>query len=73
MSTFLARPPIVTGQDGLPHCGWCRDADLCSYHKNQVRTGLDTLVSAHTLAGATSDLRFIVRKPPRGYTAAESE
>lgn len=65
--SYTTHPPIVTGPDLLPHCGWClNERVLCLYHANQVRTGLDTLVSATTLARAEADIRYIVAKRPRG-------
>lgn len=65
---YTSRPPIVTGDDGLPHCGWCLNEHvLCTWHKNQVRTMLDHLVTANTLGRSQTDLRYIIAKTPVGY------
>lgn len=61
----VLRPPVVTGEDGLPHCGWClSDAEdlLCDYHRREVRTAIASLASASLLARANSDLRYIVHQ-----------
>ena len=63
----MNRPPVVTGPDGLPHCGACQgEEQLCTYHRREVGRELSGLLSAHTLAAATTDLRFIVGKKYRG-------
>ena len=55
-----AQPPIVTGPDGLPHCGWCTDGALCGPHRKSVNSALDTLRSAHLLARAERDIRYVI-------------
>jgi hypothetical protein len=58
-----AQPPIVTGPDGLPHCGWCLNENvLCGPHRERVSTALNSLKSPHLLANAQTDLRYIVHR-----------
>lgn len=60
------KPPIVTGPDGLPHCGWClSETVLCGPHREQVTTALNSLKSPHLLARSQSDLRYIVHRKDR--------
>lgn len=64
--SYTTHPPIVTGKDGLPHCGWClSERVLCSFHRNQVREALSNLKSAHLLARAQADLRYVVHNRPK--------
>jgi len=62
MVAVVTRPPIRTGTDGLPHCGACAAGALCGYHRREIERELNGLLSAHTLAAATIDLRYIVNK-----------
>ncbi len=66
--SYTAKPPIVTGEDGLPHCGWClSDTTLCLYHTYQVRAALGMLVTPTTMGRAETDLRYVIAKRPRGH------
>lgn len=56
-------PPIVTGTDGLPHCGWCKGEDLCGPHKNQVQAALNGLKTTNLLGRAIADLRYVIKRP----------
>lgn len=61
--SYPVRPPLVTGEDGLPHCGWClNEVDLCDFHRKQVGSELNHLRTANTLARSDYDLRYIVKK-----------
>jgi len=72
--SYPTRPPIVTGKDGLSHCGWCiNEFHLCDFHRNQVGAELGHLVSASTLARAESDLRYIINKRPKNYANEDDE
>lgn len=60
------QPPIVTGPDGLPHCGWCLSEHvLCDKHREHVTTALNTLKSANVFASAQSDIRYVIRHKDR--------
>lgn len=65
--SYTAKPPIVIGADGLPHCGWClSETVLCLHHDYQVKQALGSLTSATTMQRAEADLRYIIAKRPRG-------
>jgi hypothetical protein len=70
--TYPVRPPLVTGEDGLPHCGWCINETelLCDFHRKQVGAELNHLRTANTLARSDWDLRYIVKKRSRATEEA---
>ena len=64
--TYTRRPPLVKGDDGLDHCGWCLNEHvLCNWHRAQLRHILDTLKTPHLLASAAADLRYVVNNRPK--------
>lgn len=61
MGSRRGKPPVVKGEDGLPHCGWClSDLVLCEYHRHQIHIAIDQLASANILARAQQDVRYII-------------
>ena len=58
-----AQPPIITGPDGLPRCGWCDGERLCTPHRNRVEAALSGLKTATLMGTATADLRYIINRP----------
>lgn len=61
--TFTRRPPIRTGDDGLPYCGWCQGETLCNWHRAQVTSILNGLKTPNLLGRAEADLRYVIRRP----------
>lgn len=63
---YRTHPPLVTGADGLMHCGRCRsEHELCSWHKAQIRHVLDTLKTPHLLARSERDIRYVINHKDR--------
>lgn len=61
------KPPIRIGDDGLPHCGWCKGDQLCGPHKQEVTAALNMLKTPHLLAGSQRDLRYVVQHKDKKY------
>lgn len=58
---YRTRPPLVTGPDGLLHCGRCgSEHELCVWHKAQVRHVLDNLKTPNMLARSERDIRYVI-------------
>lgn len=62
--TVSAQPPIVIGDDGLPHCGWCLNEHvLCGPHRIAVTAALNGLKTPNLLGRSEHDLRYVIRRP----------
>ena len=66
----LARPRIVTGKDGLPHCANCMSAktSVCAYHDKHVDIALGQLKTASRLNNTSPSMPLSTKVIMRGET-----